>query len=816
MSSRRKNNNKQNDLGGSHPQEFKADHRHFLARSMERNDVDLAALLQLNSRLKATKKQIIESCGEIVLLDLGCGRLTLLNDELHEEKKSPEDETYFLTPAQKELCVDFLLLMKLRRKLANRLVRRLNRVAQAMDGNDVSPPSAPRYGDLRLHIDSQALQERVQFWERYDQAKKEFEELQKAPVKKELKKEEPPEKETEEEPEKKEEKEEAKPEEAGSAGAELSDEAEKKDEPKKEEDDHDEEKVDKPMDVDEPADGPASADKPVSSDSAEKEKPKEEPDVSAKEDPLDILREYEEAYDKVWDPETKQFKYALTTVEHAEDYKAIKGGAAIGASTRLLSEQEREQEYKRWQTTMLARIPHQPTFEDLGLKNRVFCLEQRRKRCLEEATKDEQETKEEGSPKKPKTDYSEDHDTKEEDKEEDMMKDDDKDQDEEKIEEEKDEDPEKKKDEDMDTEEYKKEEADDKQEEKPPEQKKITLQPRKKKEEEEDEEKEEEKVEELKRIKPMSLTAVPSFHDQDYIRIRNVHGDLIGSSILEEAKRTMAEAANEYNNALRLSNQIYDARNRLQQNFAYFMSQKRNQLAKQENDYRVQFAMAKQKWLKEKIQHDQQRAKQFLPSTWGATPYGTNGTQNYQRRGGLGSVVGSCLADVVDGVVIMIERNVSGARYPDFKPPPNPGSDAAQQITMQENELKRQLNDLNEKLQTSEERRKNAWIKMMKTKIEMDPNAARRGYADLSSIHRIPVPPLRNSGPQGVPRDFAMRAAIATFQPPPSNRVKTNDSKYSTSRIREKIGDHVTLAPVSEPKKGRDGLFTRPGRARKG
>ena len=70
----------------SHPQEKYKDHRNFLIRSLERNDVDIAALTELNRSLHKAKKSILQSCGELVLIDLGAGRLTLVNDELHEEK----------------------------------------------------------------------------------------------------------------------------------------------------------------------------------------------------------------------------------------------------------------------------------------------------------------------------------------------------------------------------------------------------------------------------------------------------------------------------------------------------------------------------------------------------------------------------------------------------------------------------------------------------------------------------------------------------------------------------------------------------------
>ena len=62
----------------------------------------------------------------------------------------------------------------------------------------------------------------------------------------------------------------------------------------------------------------------------------------------------------------------------------------------------------------------------------------------------------------------------------------------------------------------------------------------------EDEKKEEE--EPPKRIRPMSLAAVPTFHEQDMARVRMLHGDLLTSSILEHAKTRLATVTRDYNN----------------------------------------------------------------------------------------------------------------------------------------------------------------------------------------------------------------------------------------------------------------------------
>ena len=49
--------------------EEKPEHRAFLARSLDRNDVDLSSLQQLNRTLHAARECVISTCGEAVLLD---------------------------------------------------------------------------------------------------------------------------------------------------------------------------------------------------------------------------------------------------------------------------------------------------------------------------------------------------------------------------------------------------------------------------------------------------------------------------------------------------------------------------------------------------------------------------------------------------------------------------------------------------------------------------------------------------------------------------------------------------------------------------
>lgn len=461
MGRSKKNKNK---ASGENPQENVLAHRNFLARAMERNDTEIMALNELNKSLHKAKGAVVESCGEIVLLDLGSGRLTLLNDELIEDKsEEEEEESHHLSPAQKKLCVDFLLRMKLRRKLLNRLARRLNRIAHAMDGQDVTPPPPPRYGDLSLHIDPAALAARTQHWKLQEEAKARLLEAKNGnPAESETKEEEASDKQETEESTVKVEEEDGKSEEAKTTESE---------------------------------EGKSSEGKP-------KEETKK--GTTTVLDDVEILKEYDTAYEKVWDAKTNSFKHSILDKIVEPDFTSKNG---VGAMSGMMSAEQREQEHKRWETSILARIPDQPTFEDLGMKNLVFCLEERRKRCVEEAN---QEVEKGTEPESKKSKITED--------------------------------------------EGKPMDVDDKEKNNASENKGDSDNAKSAEAKSPSKTKKESVVEdEIEKQKSISLAAIPSFYDQDLRRIRLVHNDLLQSSIMDSSRELIATATNDYNRGKNMS-----------------------------------------------------------------------------------------------------------------------------------------------------------------------------------------------------------------------------------------------------------------------
>eukprot|EP00579_Thalassiosira_antarctica_P012080 CAMPEP_0201908462 /NCGR_PEP_ID=MMETSP0903-20130614/574_1 /ASSEMBLY_ACC=CAM_ASM_000552 /TAXON_ID=420261 /ORGANISM="Thalassiosira antarctica, Strain CCMP982" /LENGTH=220 /DNA_ID=CAMNT_0048442813 /DNA_START=14 /DNA_END=673 /DNA_ORIENTATION=+ len=165
-----------------------------LKRSLSRNDVELAALSKLHVALRTLKKAIVEEFGEERLLQCvldegkrlpvgvrnsgGGGSVVSENNgakknneqgaitvtassaeqaESEDESSNNDNDESIIEKTEQDtkqkrleqLTTAFLLRMKLRRRLLNRLARRLHRVSHVMDGgSNISAPLPPLYGDV--------------------------------------------------------------------------------------------------------------------------------------------------------------------------------------------------------------------------------------------------------------------------------------------------------------------------------------------------------------------------------------------------------------------------------------------------------------------------------------------------------------------------------------------------------------------------------------------------------------------------------------------------------------------------------------------
>lgn len=746
----------------SHPAETFREHRKFLIRSLERNDVDMSALVELNKTLHSAKQQILDSCGEGVLLDLGTGRLRLSptnDDELivHDEEttktKTPKKKSPGLTPEQKETCVDFLLRMKLRRKLSNRLMRRLTRLAHAMDGKDVSPPGPPKYGDSRLKIDPKIVEAKAEEWKVIESAKEQIDaairQWDVATIEHGLAEDKT------ENPN------------AGEAAAEggppnSPDETQSGEKPESEE----------PVNCSEKTVG--------------REAPQKHYTIRALIDDFKVIREYESAYQKHWDEATKSFKYSKGN-EDIDDPKA--GG--IGASAVFSTIEDLKTERKRWETNILRKIPEQPSTEELGLKNRVFQLEERRKRCLDKTATDEGTASTGESPvKKRKIDNEEkgnDEGRKGEVDDDDNM--------------------------DVDDEDKGEENSDSEGEEEQETKRKDTVE------------------EDMAPKRSISFAPTPSFHDQDLLRIRYIHRDLLNSSQIELTRKRFSDATEEYNKAYQFSTNLFEARKMIQHNLTFAIAKGRQELTKAHSDYTIAYTTAKQRWTKEKFEYDLKKTQAVLPTKWGKQPLGTEWINRYMQQNITNiqrTTVGQTLADIVDGCILGAEGKANIQPFRNFVPPPAPGMDAqtgenmAQRQHRIEMEYRKQYGEIDAKLQKSEADRARAWRKAMKAQAENNAVCNVRGSrVTVSNYHSIPVPVIRSGVPPGLPPQMTYQQRTQVYSAPTTTTSSSGStvdmSKYSAEKVKLRKSADGSVAPVSKPKKDKDGLYLRPaGRTRKG
>jgi hypothetical protein len=291
--------------------------------------------------------------------------------------------------------------------------------------------------------------------------------------------------------------------------------------------------------------------------------------------------------------------------------------------------------------------------------------------------------------------------------------------------------------------------------------------------------------------------------------------------------------------ALSLSNRLYDAMVRVKTDIQRLAQGQRSQMSRLESDYSVQLAVARNHYRKKRRAFDEKKLATVLPSRYGQPLTGTLVIQNFARRSPDAGQVADSLADVVDaveGIALGLVRNEVFTE--EFVPPPMPpgvGEDHA-------SALAKQSAVITAKLRASEDERTRCWKKMLKTKAEFEmPSSGRR--MDPNRFNAMPAPALRTSTSQTLPRQVE-RPAEPTYTPaarpklpfpppqpqyqqhvpeniPPDagagSKQSLSESKYSMSRVKERIAADGTVAPVSEPKMTKDGLYQRPaGRTRKG
>jgi len=269
----------------------------------------------------------------------------------------------------------------------------------------------------------------------------------------------------------------------------------------------------------------------------------------------------------------------------------------------------------------------------------------------------------------------------------------------------------------------------------------------------------------------------------------------------------------------------------VQHNLTFTIAKGRQELTKAHSDYTIAYTTAKQLWLKEKYAYDMKKSRAVLPTKWGSQPIGTEIIKKYLHNSRLNvqaATICQTLADVVDGSIMIAEGKAPFQRFKDFVPPPAPGMNAqtgenmAQRQHRIEMEYRKQYNVIDAKFQKSEGDRGRAWRKVMKAQADINSVSGntRGARVTLSNYQTIPVPVIRSSAQQSLSSQYIQQSAKLTpYTAPISTLTRTpvDMSKYSIAKVNQRKSADGTVAPVSEPKKDKDGLYLRPaGRTRKG
>lgn len=419
------------DRPPSHPHEMDSKHRYFYTRSLSRSDKELGAIITLNRSLLQLKDLIRKDYGECTLLQIGTGDIylsksfdetqggrTVLFTPLYLEQEAESNAFYSKDDRFLAAVKDFMERMLLRQKLLNRVARRLFRLSHAMDGKiqKALPPLLYKYGDKRMLETHEDYKENLkEFTERKQLEKEIMDRIQKRIQNHQQNRME------------------EKDLDVKMQDATLSTTIMTTTDHVKESSPTDPEHStstssssssapDAPfsssgyvqdsesgLDVNNEPTGTApnsSAVIPEGPSSSGYEEDIEsgingsttleglDPLLLNKEHQTDLARliEYNTEYDKVRTEDdttgTVKVSYAITP----EQFEAVQKTQYdfedldkdikyhIGSTfTSQASSKEMAMEHKRWMTELLSKIPEQPTFEELGMKNRVFELEKRKK-----------------------------------------------------------------------------------------------------------------------------------------------------------------------------------------------------------------------------------------------------------------------------------------------------------------------------------------------------------------------------------------------------------------------------------------------------
>jgi len=469
------------------------------------------------------------------------------------------------------------------------------------------------------------------------------------------------------------------------------------------------------------------------------------------------------------------------------------GGGGIGALSRSMNSREREVEYNRWKADVLAKVPEQPTFAELGLENRVFRLEARRKKAAAATA--------------PSTDGD------------DKMEVDDKD-----AASAADDDAMDVDDDSKGEDESKKRSADDAEETKA------------QKDEDEDDNgatdksKEEAKKEKIKRPeifkkkKLISLAAAPSFHSQDQHRIRAVHKDLLVRSRMEKAQKMLDDANAAYNKAFALSTDVHNQKNQRTNDLNVQSTQTRNvethaklTTEAEAGARRALWQKAYQQWMSRRMQAglavppmpvEQNAPLPASPATAAAAAQigsSTTGTpltaaksldsaateEEREAASALGAVVdkvaggdaGEKKEPIYNDPSVLANVPADAENFPPFIVPPM-NADLAAAVDKErkkEAALRKGVTEDSAKLHAAEEERKKAWRQMLKLKGELTTLTTGGGGGGGSKSQRRRVTASRRA-PAPAPAASSYRAQAPAARAPAASAYTGHSAVYGQAQ----------------------------------
>jgi hypothetical protein len=701
------------------PTELDPAHRKFLASSLDRNDTELAAIEKLHGQLRELRALLVERYGELSLFPMesttSCtSKTSSLSDAGNEEKE--------------RLLLSFRLRLKLRRKLLNRLARRLNRVAHFLDG-DVSsllPPPNPKYGDTPFEFETEKFNEHKQACAKRELAYGILQEK-----KRRLKNDNLAEKYV--------------------------------------------------LDAQETI-------SLVDESKGEKSYEKTLDDTELKLDAVPILEliELDVGYDSINKDDKKKSNH------DAPEYATLKFGAGVGATHKSMSSKEKEVEFARWSQDILARIPEQPTFEQLGMGDKeVFFLEERKKKLLDQLKKEQRNTDEESiSEESFEVKDSEDLPSKNEEVFSEPPAD----------------------------------ETDETQPEKIPKNKLY-----------------------------LSLQPVPSFAQQDLRRIRSIHADYVSSTIFKQYKAKVDEAAKEYSETVARSTELQNLKIRLQSDLHKAVMYSRSLAQKTRTDVavaRARWERRRENW--EVAQQARRRSQSDTNSRLEIIHLLHLMVDEVERRSlvhpekisaptdsitsddVVSEIVSVTMKDLVNTIVDrniaptpgphgeltfgptrVVEWNYDLSResFDDFVAPPIPSDlefSSSRKQEEQESLLRRQIAAVEARFTASEEDRKRVWRKLQKLRAEFDQQQVQLSTQGSSAqpqqqqqqASSTTVNRTRVAAPPTAHQSQTLKHQASSSAVPPHSAVATRQVMASETSTSVPTSSRAAVVPAAAPEAG--------------